>query len=260
MKRNLIVEVMQKGLEDVGLQVRPEERVADSIVEIKLLHGLAVHYRPGTSDERVLEEVITKATYRRVRMGFDVYPGETWLDLGANIGAFALYCKLRGATAVCYEPDPDCFALLARNVPEFEKYRTAVTAQAAATIPFWRGRAPTDHYRATAYPTPSLPRHPLGELPNRHGAFLTGLTFDGVKMDIEGSEAGLLDAGFIPSCQKLVLEYHLSRDPSMANLQRRLDWLRRRFRNVAYPAELDRLVAAGGSAKTFFDRLIHCIA
>jgi hypothetical protein len=236
------------------------EEVHRPIIATKLLQGLAVHYRPGTSDERVLEEVVAKATYRRVRMGFDVYPGETWLDLGANIGAFALYCKLRGATAVCYEPDPDCFDLLARNVPAFEKHAVAITVQVAPTIAFWRGRAPADHYRATAYPTPGLPRHPSGELPNRHGAFLTGLTFDGVKMDVEGAEGGLLDAGFIPSCRKLCLEYHLSRDPSMANLQRRLEWLRRRFRNVAYPAELDRLVAAGGSAKTFFDRLIHCLA
>jgi hypothetical protein len=40
------------------------EEVHRPIIATKLLQGLAVHYRPGTSDERVLEEVVAKATMR----------------------------------------------------------------------------------------------------------------------------------------------------------------------------------------------------
>jgi FkbM family methyltransferase len=230
----------------------------ENISQISFPYGIIAHHRPGTSDERVLREVITKATYRRSSLGFDVRRGEVWLDLGANIGAFALYCKMNRATAVCYEPDPDCFELLSMNVPEFERHNVAITAQHDESLPFWKGKSPLDCYRATAIPSQTLPRHSSGVLLNRHGAFLLNLKFDGVKMDIEGSEGDLLDHELIPPCKKLCLEYHLSRDNSTENLDRRLRYLRSRFRQVHYGPEFDRLIAAGVRAKTYFDRLIHC--
>src|SRR5690349_1246697 len=85
------------------------------------------YYRPGSSDEDVLKEVIDRHAYRRKKDGFEVELGERWLDLGANIGAFALYCRLHGARAVCYEPEPDCFSILEKNAPGFEKFNFAVT-------------------------------------------------------------------------------------------------------------------------------------
>ena len=217
-------------------------------------------YRPGTSDERVLQEVTIGAIYRRSKpFHFDVEPGEHWLDLGANIGAFALYCKLRGATAECYEPDPECFEILRANVPDFECYNAVVTVSREPSMPFWKGKSETDFYRGTCYPTKGLPRHPNGEVINYSGEFLKAKTYDGVKMDIEGSEGPLLDAGYFPTCKKFCMEYHLSRDPSMENLRRRLDFLKSRFRLVHYPPEFERLMAQGGNAKTFFDRMVYCI-
>jgi len=230
-----------------------------AISELTLPYGITARYRPGTSDERVLREVVIKATYRRPTLGFDVRPGEVWLDLGANIGAFALYCKTNRASAVCYEPDPDCFALLAMNVPDFERHNVAITARHDDALPFWVGKSPSDHYRATVIPSATLPRHKNGVLPNRHASCLLNRRFDGVKIDIEGSEGELLDHELIPQCQKLCLEYHLSRDNSVEHLERRLRYLRRRFRQVRYGAELDRLIAAGVPAKTYCDRLIHCL-
>lgn len=222
----------------------------------KDVQGHTVYYRAGSSDERVINEVIVSRTYRRPTLNFDVEAGETWLDLGANIGTFAVYCQIRKATATCYEPDPDCFSILEKNVPIFELWNTAVTNLQASTIPFWKGRAPTDHYRGTAFPTKGLPS--VGNLQNRYGDFLQSQSFDGVKMDIEGSEAGLLDDALFPKCEKFVMEYHLSRDPSTANLERRLQFLHSRFKTVKYPPEFDRFIAQGGEAKSFFDRLVFC--
>jgi hypothetical protein len=50
------------------------------------------------------------------------------------------------ATAVCYEPDPDNFALLSLNVPHFERRNVAVTAKEAAAVPFWKGRSPASRW------------------------------------------------------------------------------------------------------------------
>jgi FkbM family methyltransferase len=222
-----------------------------------LTPNLQAYYRPGTSDERVLEEIFTKAGYRRRSpFPFDVEKGERWLDLGANIGAFALYCLHRGASATCYEPEPECFNILSLNVPTFIRFPFAVTAKRDERINFWTGRLPNDHYRGTAHPTKRLPRHSGLTVQNLYGQVLQDLEYDGVKMDIEGSEGELLDAEFIPKCKKLCMEYHLSRDPSMDHLRRRIDFLRSRFRRVHYPPEFDRIMAQGGEVKTFFDRLI----
>jgi hypothetical protein len=78
--------------------------------------------------------------------------------------------------------------------------------------------------------------------------------FDGVKMDIEGSEFGLIDNWFLPRCQKLVLEYHTSRDASFENLQRRLEVLESHFKNVKRPACFE----TGKGFPPRFDQKIFC--
>lgn len=218
-----------------------------------------VYFRPKTSDERVLVEVVDKHVYRRSRIGFDVEPGETWLDLGANIGAFAVYCRTRGARSMGFEPDPVCFEILKKNIDPVtigsEGYvNSAVTWHRQAWLQFWKGRRESDHYRGTIYPTKSMPKSEV--VNNIHGSCLRNLKVDGVKIDIEGSEGGLIDDWLLPDCKKLCLEYHLSRDPSMINLSRRLFILQQKFDHVQYPAELDRLMMAKVDAKTFYDRMI----
>jgi FkbM family methyltransferase len=221
--------------------------------------GICANFRLGTSDERVLNEVLFVSPYRMRALNFYVEPLERWLDLGANIGAFALYCKSRGAFAECYEPDPGCFEILQQNAEGFPCYQTAVTASEEPEIPFWGSKSPDDHHRYTASPRKMSPRHRLGVLPNLCGEFLLDQKFDGVKMDIEGSEGGLLDAGYLPECRKLVLEYHLWRDPSMENLRRRIDYLKSIFMKVHYPPEFDRMMASYKEAQAYYDRLIYCI-
>jgi FkbM family methyltransferase len=192
-------------------------------------------------------------------MNFDVEKGETWLDLGANIGAFALYAFTRGASMVtCYEPDADNFALLLENLRQtpYKAIQAAVTASPDTALPAFRAKAEGKHSRVTVV----AQRHMIdnGTVPNVHGAELRDQHFDGVKMDIEGSEAGLLDHNCLPVCNKLVLEYHTSRDTSAANLKRRLEYLHDRFQRVEYPSDLRKIADSGVDGKTWRDRLIFC--
>lgn len=215
--------------------------------------------RPGTSDERVVEEVISRHAYRRTRLGFDVEVGERWLDLGGNIGAFAVYAALRGARWVqSFEPDPTCFALLQQNCPPgFNCIRGAVTAHTTYTIDLFRSARPADHYRQTTVPSPSMIF--AGTVPNWPMRTLCKATFDGIKMDIEGAEMAIFDAHLLPRTAKLVVEYHTSRDSSTRGLARRLTWLASRFRHVHAPPEYERILASGASTiKTFHDRCIFC--
>lgn len=233
-----------------------------NLVSRSYADGITAYFRPQTSDSRVLDEVIDQRIYRRKRIDFDVKKGERWLDLGANIGAFAIYCRIKGATAVCFEPDTTCFEILKLNAPSFELRPFAVTASHEETLPFWKGKLSNNHSKATSIPSSGLPKHPSGSLQNLHGSLLLEREFDGVKMDIEGSEGELIDQWLLPKCQKLCMEYHSSRDKSIENLRRRLGILKEKFKIVDYPPEFDRIIAAGGnesyegSQLTYFDRMI----
>lgn len=216
-----------------------------------------IHFRRGTSDERVLEEVIERRCYRRATANFDVERGERWLDLGANIGAFALYCKQRGAVAECYEPDPDCFELLRKNVPEFKCFPYAVIAGAEKNLNWYRARKKGVHSRNSLLNAGSL--CPAGMVKTYCARRFTPRWFDGVKMDIEGSEGPIIDHWALPRCNKLVLEYHTSRDSNISNLARRLKILKQHFEIVSWPPEYDRAISSGAETfKSFFDRNIWC--
>ncbi len=227
-------------------------------LKYKEYEGIPLVYRPGTSDENILQEVLERKCYRRPSFGFDVEAGETWLDLGANIGAFAVYCKTVGATAICYEPDPDCFAILRRNAVDFRCINRAVSCKKDSRVSFFQSSASGKYARGSLLEYRGSKQHRTvenlwaGELKKQFYFVQV------IKMDIEGSEFGILDEDLLPKCEKLVLEYHTSRDPSVDNLRRRLEKLHRRFREVRYPPEYDRLLREGNSAKTYFDRLIFC--
>ena len=225
------------------------------VVESRLIQGLECYYRPGTSDENVLKEVVEGHCYRRKTANFDVESGESWLDLGANIGAFSLYCQTRGAVADCYEPDTECFSILQLNSGNCSCFNFAVTSQDSPRIEFYQSKNKSDHYRGTILQRTSMT--PAGSVPNLYAKHIRK-TYDGVKMDIEGSEFGLIDEELLPKCDKLVMEYHSSRDSSSSNLKKRLAKLRERFKHVQYPPEFDRRIADKDNSKTFFDRLIFC--
>lgn len=221
-----------------------------------------VWYRPGTTDEKVIREVLERRTYRRPSIGFDVEPGERWLDLGANIGTFAAYCLVRGATVDCYEPEPYCFNLLRKNLPELNgtngsSFRAAVSASKDQYLSFFSSKLKGNYYRGTLVGGGSRTLTEPVQVNNVYAGHLT-TPYSGVKMDIEGAEHAILDAKLIPVCEKLCLEYHTSRDKSMTNLTRRIAYLRSLFDVVAYNPELDHMMKLGGDRKSYHDRVIYC--
>jgi FkbM family methyltransferase len=69
--------------------------------------------RPDTRDEMILDEVLVERTYGIA----PIEPTDVVLDIGGNIGAAVEFFLDKGAKhVVSYEPDPDNFSLLGRNV------------------------------------------------------------------------------------------------------------------------------------------------
>jgi FkbM family methyltransferase len=70
--------------------------------------------RHGTQDKEVYEDVLLKNQYR---LPEQIDKDSLVIDIGANIGAFAVACLLRGAgTVVCFEPCEKNYLQLSLNV------------------------------------------------------------------------------------------------------------------------------------------------
>jgi len=224
--------------------------------------GEKIWLRKGTgepsSDEQAANEVLVRHVYRRVSWGFDVLPGELWLDAGANIGAFAVYCRSKGVNAVCYEPDVENFKILQRNATgRFVCQPYALTAHKEKEIKFWRSKNPQNHYRGTEHQVQGYLEH--APVLNLWAGELRRERYSGVKMDIEGSEGPIIDQWLMPRCDKLVMEYHTSRNSSVADLAQRLKILKGHFKNVRYPKAYDVAIDSGEEHfRPRFDQTIFC--
>lgn len=174
--------------------------------------GRPVSIRRGTSDVFTLYETHTGGSYLPPEPAAVALaaagPAPRVLDLGANIGLFALYAFGRwpGAEIVSFEPDPANLPLLRRNAEANGDARwTIVPACAAITdgsVPFLSGHFAISR-RPTNGETPSTAVPAVDVYPHLALADL-------VKMDIEGGEWPILFDDRFASLRAaaIVLEYH----------------------------------------------------
>jgi FkbM family methyltransferase len=98
------------------------------------LEGYSVRVRRLTCDELFVQTMLVKHEY--TSPGFDILPTDTVIDIGGNIGTFALHaarCASRGRV-LSFEPDSVNFRLLERNLRlNGCKTVTAVRAAVAGT-------------------------------------------------------------------------------------------------------------------------------
>jgi FkbM family methyltransferase len=89
-------------------------------VQLHFPANMPFHYRPGTTDLLVLEQVFLDGEYNVEPIAPDSI--EYIVDLGSNIGVTAMFWAQRypRARMVLVEPDPDNFKLLQQNTAAFQ--------------------------------------------------------------------------------------------------------------------------------------------
>lgn len=202
--------------------------------------GLKFNCRPGSSDEKAFREVIENKSYER--RDFQIEAGERWLDLGGNVGAFAVLAASRGAEVISFEPDPTNVLLMRQNLAlnglkaEVRPKAIVHDDRKAVTLNLWpQGQSWRN----------SIVRNKRGTQPITvmcENFFKVVQNNDCVKMDIEGAEIALLEnwpPGF--AVRKLVFEYSFDVDPSVARLRAILDRLRPAFHHLKYSSQVDRI-------------------
>ena len=212
---------------------------------------LRVRVRPGTTDDKVIDEVLVRNHYQNRAAGVGVDADDVWLDLGGNIGTFALLALSAGGRVVSVEPEPENAAMLRANLAanfatghavveagvglragrgalrvcngSYNKYRHSFHDMRHwnAARGEWRAARPREVVR--------VPVVTLASLLDRYPGI------NAIKMDIEGSEIPLLESLDARTCapiRKLVFEYTFDVDPSIPRFLAITDRLRRFFSTV----------------------------
>ena len=193
----------------------------DRLVEMR--DGTRIHLSGHPHDVITLFVILVREDYGRFP------PGGTVVDIGANLGAFALRAARLGArTVLAYEPNGAAFRCLQRNVEVngltgivFPR-RLAVSAAAGQEVRF--PLAPSVYNRiATGNESgdfETVGTTSLAEILAREAT--QGI--DLLKIDCEGAEYGILFGAAPPDLRRIReirMEYHMGRESELLEYLRR---------------------------------------
>ena len=202
---------------------------------------LLLWYRPGTTDEKVIPEVLKANVYQSKKFHFFLEPCDRWLDLGGNIGTFSLLCLRKGLFVVSFEPEPENFTILTKNVETnfpnsklFKGYRKAV-GLTSGEAPLYLCKGDYNKYRHSLCAKKGRTTIPVSVVPLRK--IIDKYKIDCIKMDIEGYEIELLEnipLNHFKGIKKLVYEYSFDIDKSIPRFLKIIEKLKRHFKHVSY--------------------------
>lgn len=186
------------------------------------IKGIKFFYREGTSDLKTFKEVIERNTYQK--KGMKILPGETWYDLGGNVGAFTLLACSLGANVVVFEPDPYNCEMIEKNL--------ALNGFNATIKPYALVHDDTKKANLYVGNNGNVWRNSLFKNWNGKGIKVECVNFDKeipngvcVKMDIEGAEMPILE-NTKRVFNKLVFEWSFDIDLSLNRFRKCIDNLR----------------------------------
>jgi len=189
--------------------------------------GMTLWYRPGSSDPWAIYNHLMKprerdeyAPPRELPLARDAV--RVVLDIGANVGVTALYFSqvFPNATVYAFEPAPDNFAVLAKNVANCARIRAFNFALGAqdATLELYASDNPVNFGGYSLHATGSDTSKRVS-IPVRNVAGvlseLSLTSIDVVKVDTEGAEWDILTAfpeAVLASAKYVTGELHGNKD------------------------------------------------
>lgn len=186
-----------------------------------LLRAALEHRRPGVTSDEDWGQLTVIKEYEHLPLKDKVL-----LDVGGNIGAFAIWAAMNGCKKVyTFEPEQENFRLLSYNTyPWAEQVvpvRAALVPHHEKEVNLWltgtktMGSCSTEHFRGRDMTV--VPARNFEEV-------IEEVMPDGIKMDCEGAEWDLLDYP-LPACVK--------------DVAAELHFTKRHWREISFPWLLD---------------------
>jgi FkbM family methyltransferase len=175
--------------------------------------GFQCELRPGTSDWWIFLEVFVLGIYRRAAE--DARRSAVVIDIGANVGLFAIYAASlsRQAEVHAFEPFPANFRQIERNLAmnpgyRLKPHRAAVSdATGEARLFFTQGDSSGCSLNQMNGESITVPTIGVNEIFRHCGV----LRCDLLKMDCEGSELPLLEKAtpeLLGNIGAIIMEFH----------------------------------------------------
>ena len=191
-----------------------------------LPNGFKATYRNDCEFEVICEDIFEREVYYFAASNAE----PTILDCGGHIGLAVLYFKslYPRAKIVTFEPNPETFALLKKNIAQnnlrgVQALNLALTRNGSTNAVLYVGRDFLKAWDSTDTIEPNLwvNMHEYRGIPvpsTRLSSYING-NVDFVKLDIEGAEVDVLDEldGKLAAVRAITLEYH----QNPANLEER---------------------------------------
>ena len=190
----------------------------DDGLEMHLDPKYGIYVREGTTDSDIIKEM---PAYSPI----GVKPGETILDLGANIGGYAneAACNQKAGRIICVEPDPNNFAMLSNNVDLIKKkcrdaglvtkivcLQAAVVNTDVASVDFYKNNR---RCKASHSTIPYRGREVITVKAVKFSTLVETFKPARIKVDIEGEEHNIFRTCVLPSFVKgIIMELHLQKD------------------------------------------------
>lgn len=196
---------------------------------VTLRDGLVIHLSGDHSDIVTVFLVFCRHDYGVVE------PGSEVVDIGANIGVFALFAAWCGAARVrAYEPTEESFTCLERNVRENQLQDRVLLHRAAVvgrpTGPVWFPRR-SSVFNAIGGAGADTDRQEVATV-TLSEILAGGEAVDLMKLDCEGGEYDILlhsPPAVFDAVRTMKLEYHRGPQAEMMAALDRLGYRRRQF-------------------------------
>jgi FkbM family methyltransferase len=200
--------------------------------------NLNIFIRPDTTDIKVIQEVLNQNVYEKK---FKINATDKWLDLGGNIGTFALLALSRGAEVVTCEPESDNLYILDKNLThnfpngKWDIIPAAITVDEQETLDLYLCKGEYNKYRHTIFPKRGRSTVKVKNM-NIRKLLKTG-KFNGIKIDIEGAEIPILESlteKDYDGVTKMVFEYSFDVDDSIPRFMNIIRKLKKVFSMVHF--------------------------
>lgn len=146
--------------------------------------------------------------------GLTPQPGWSVVDVGANIGGFALWAERLGAHVTAYEPEPETFASLVSNAAgrRVSPRQAALAGQATPTVRLYLSTVRSTRHTLIGREIESgAPLRDFVDVPAMTLGDVVGAGCDLLKLDCEGAEFDALlqcEDDVLRRARRIILEFH----------------------------------------------------